>query len=389
MADFSNNSSGNTVLSSIFQMDQLSLSPNEDAKIVRRIWLTEAYWFFQRSLQRVVQEYRRVFPNDTVPTNAVILRNVKKFHDNGTVSNLNKGHSGRPSSSASADNTARVEEFFAENPRASTRRASQALDIPRSSLQRIIKTKLKLFPFKIQVFQELSDFDMERRLEFARQTIDGILRREIRTKRIWFSDEAHFWLTGYVNKQNYRFWARENPRIFETTSLKPQRITVWCAICQDGIFGPIFIDQNVNGRLYKELLEEKFIPFAKGMKAVDRHWFMQDGALPHRTSDVMEVLDEHFTGRVMGLGYASKFGGGMDWPPYSPDLNPCDFFLWGYLKDKVYAANPRTLEDLKTAITREIAAIDQDTLKNVVLGFESRLHAVVEMEGAHIEHYLH
>ncbi|GFV36220.1 hypothetical protein TNCV_2232671 [Trichonephila clavipes] len=30
-------------------------------------------------------------------------------------------------------------------------------------------------------------------------------------KRILFSDEAHFWLNGYVNKQNYRIRSEANP----------------------------------------------------------------------------------------------------------------------------------------------------------------------------------
>lgn len=360
-----------------------------DDKTRKRVWLVEAYWFFQRSCSRVIEEYRRHFPNDIPPANIVIQRNVKKFNDFGTVSNLNKGRSGRPSTSTSADNVAIVDEFFSENPSVSTRRAAQVLDISRTSLQRIIKTKLKLHPYKIQVFQELADFDMERRLEFARQMIDMILAGSIKTKRIWFSDEAHFWLSGYVNKQNYRFWARENPRVFETTTLKPQRITVWCAISEFGIIGPVFLDQNINGERYKRMLLKDFIPVVQGMDAIERFWFMQDGALPHRTNDVFQVLDEHFTGRVIGLGYPSKYSGGMDWPPYSPDLNPCDFFLWGYLKDKVYRAKPQTLDDLKEAITDEIQSLDRTTLKNVIRGFESRLHAAIEQEGAHIEQYLH
>ena len=45
------------------------------------------------------------------------------------------------------------------------------------------------------------------------------------------------------------------------------------------------------------------------------------------------------------------------WPPRSPDLNPCDFFLWGYLKSKVYEPLPKTLDDLKANIEREIKRI--------------------------------
>ena len=367
----------------------LSNSPDIDDKTRKRIWLVEAYWFFQRSYCRVKEEYGRLFPDDAQPANSAIQRNVRKFHDTGAVSNLNKSHSGRPSTSASADNTERVEEFYSDNPATSVRRASQALGIPRSSLHRIIKAKLKLYPYKIQIFQELADFDMERRHEFAMHMIDMILNRSIETKRIWFSDEAHFWLTGHVNKQNYRFWGRENPRIFETTTMKPQRITVWCAISDLGIIGPFFIEQNVNGERYKSLLLKHFIPVVQGMNAIERFWFMQDGALPHRTNEVFQILDEHFTGRVLGLGYPSKYAGGVEWPPYSPDLNPCDFFLWGHLKDKVYRDKPTTLVDLKAGIKREVDSIDRTALANVFQGFESRLHAVIEREGGHIEQYHH
>ena len=33
------------------------------------------------------------------------------------------------------------------------------------------------------------------------------------------------------------------------------------------------------------------------------------------------------------------------WPPYSLDLNSCDYFLWGYLKERIYQNNPQTLPD--------------------------------------------
>jgi len=122
-----------------------------DPKIRKRVWLVEAYWYFQRSVSRVIEEYRRVFPDDPAPSTSVVRSNLSKFHENGTVLNLNKGNSGRPTTSVNVDNVERVEEFFSENPRASLRRASQVLDIPKSSLHRIVKTKLKLYPYKIQV----------------------------------------------------------------------------------------------------------------------------------------------------------------------------------------------------------------------------------------------
>ncbi|GFU91209.1 uncharacterized protein TNCV_4925391 [Trichonephila clavipes] len=57
-------------------------------------------------------------------------------------------------------------------------------------------------------------------------------------KRILFSDEAHFWLNGYVNKQNCRIWSEANPQVYVETTLHSEKLTVWCALWAGGIIGP-------------------------------------------------------------------------------------------------------------------------------------------------------
>ncbi|GFT73592.1 putative transposable element [Trichonephila clavipes] len=60
----------------------------------------------------------------------------------------------------------------------------------------------------------------------ARRTFVGWAQNEIAVvpdfhKRILFSDEAHFWLNGYVNKQNCRIWSEDNPQVYDETPLHP------------------------------------------------------------------------------------------------------------------------------------------------------------------------
>lgn len=76
------------------------------------------------------------------------------------------------------------------------------------------------------------------------------------------------------------------------------------------------------------------------------------------------------------------------WAAHSPDLNPCDFFLWGYSKDNAYAGNPTTLQDLKTAITGFIRAIPADTCKRGIGNFAVRLNECLNRRDAHTEHIL-
>ncbi|GFX79519.1 hypothetical protein TNCV_825081 [Trichonephila clavipes] len=54
-------------------------------------------------------------------------------------------------------------------------------------------------------------------------------------RRILFSDEAPFWLNGYVNKQNCRIWSEANPQVYVETPLHPEKLTVWCALWAGGI----------------------------------------------------------------------------------------------------------------------------------------------------------
>jgi hypothetical protein len=76
------------------------------------------------------------------------------------------------------------------------------------------------------------------------------------------------------------------------------------------------------------------------------------------------------------------------WPARSPDLTPCDFFLWGCLKDKVYKSNLRTEEQLKENIRREIANIPSEQLQRVNQNLFRRCEECVRVEGQHFQHLL-
>ena len=65
---------------------------------------------------------------------------------------------------------------------------------------------------------------------------------------------------------------------------------------------------------------------------------------------------------MVSLQEASRVALDMDFlaPSIAPDLSPLDFFLWGYIKDQVYSDQPKTIEELKTAITSVIRSIPTD-----------------------------
>jgi len=69
--------------------------------------------------------------------------------------------------------------------------------------------------------------------------------------------------------------------------------------------------------------------------------------------------------------------GDIGWPARSPDLTPCVFFLWGYLKAKVYARRPGTIEQLKEAIRQEVAVIPPAMTRKAMDNFRERLQQCV------------
>ena len=68
----------------------------------------------------------------------------------------------------------------------------------------------------------------------------------------------------------------------------------------------------------------------------------------------------------------------------SREIAACNFFLWGYLKSKIYVRKPRTVDDLKVYIREEIATVPQEMLVNVMQNFEERLRTCVRQEERHL-----
>ncbi|GFY11437.1 uncharacterized protein TNCV_3182761 [Trichonephila clavipes] len=145
-------------------------------------------------------------------------------------------------------------------------------------------------------------------------------------KRILFSDEAHFWLNGYVNKQNCHIWSEANPQVYVETPLHPEKLTVWCALWAGGIIGPYFFkndeghDVTVNGDRYRAMITNFFIPELNNHD-VQELWFQQDGTTCPTVHATIDLLKDTLGDRLI-----SRFGP-VNWPQRSWDLTPLDSFM--------------------------------------------------------------
>jgi hypothetical protein len=69
-------------------------------------------------------------------------------------------------------------------------------------------------------------------------------------------------------------------------------------------------------------------------------------------------------------------------------LNPFEFALWGYLKEKVYSVKIQNLHHLQQRITDACAAVDPDMLRRIQRNMVFRLQSCMEVGGGHVEQIL-
>ena len=130
-----------------------------------------------------------------------------------------------------------------------------------------------------------------------------------------------------------------------------------------------------------KVLMQTVFPYVSENDDDDSFIFQQDGAPAHYANVVRNALNERLTNRWIGRR------GTIEWPARSPDLTPLDFFLWGYLKNKVYSKKFHSLDELKSAIKHEIDELKSNTelLKRVCASVTARVRECVEVDGGHFE----
>jgi inhibitor of nuclear factor kappa-B kinase subunit alpha len=351
----------------------------------QRIFVVKNY-YKTKCVTDVQRKFNHQFKN-TKLSRKHIYKIVQKFERLGTVADAPR--TGRPRCSRSEENVSTLRVMLMNSPEKSVRRSSSETGIPRTCIHDILKKDLKLFPYKIQIMQKLSITDQVQRLDFCRWAADVADTYADAFKDVWFTDESHFLLSGHVCKQNMRFWADEQPHCFTERPLHSEKLTVWCAMSSHGVIGPYVFKETVNSQRYLSLLKNKFVPaLRKKTENMQNVWFMQDGATAHTSNTVLEYLHEIFGDKVISRRYPEVNDCGQSWPAHSPDLNPCDYFLWGFLKSVVYRPKPVDTDMLLKNIKREVKKISVEMCGNVIKNFIVRVRQGNLSKGRHLENVI-
>lgn len=356
----------------------------ENWPVNQRVFAVTAY-IETKSVITVQRRFRAEFNiprRGRIPSRNTILQWFKKWKAHGTVCDRFAGSS---RSVRTPENIRRVEEAVTASPTRSSNKHANALNLSDRTVRRILHDDLKFHPYKIQIVHQLSPQDAPNRLAFCREFVRLLGERADLMDNLIMSDEAHFSLSGFVNKQNFRYWCAEQPMQLHEKPLHAEKITVWCGIATFGIIGPYFFEENnrtvtVTSERYLQMLQTFLTAELRRLRVEDQEiWFQQDGATSHTARIVMEFLRNKFPGRLISRN------GDLAWPARSPDLTAPDCFLWAYLKSKVYLNKPRTLDELKNNITDDIRRIN-GRLRGAVMNYvRENIEKCIEFNGGHLK----
>lgn len=334
-----------------------------------------------------------------------VKRLLKEFPDKGwtrgglntllakidrTGSSQRKPGSGRPRTARTTENVEHVESLILsqeDKPQThhTQRQISREIGISQSSVRRIVKSDLRLRCLKKRRTHELTEQNKRVRLQRSAQLLK--LYPASLVNFIWFTDEKLFTVATPNNSQNDRLYVADGTRkrdvaanrLLRTRPTFCKSLMVSVGVSALGRTNIHFIEPGVkiNGQYYRDVvLMQGLLPDIRELS--EYFIFQQDGAPAHRARETVELL------QAATPGFISP----ALWPPNSPDLNPVDYKIWGFMQDKVYSVKIRDVNHLRQRIKDAWNEMDQRVIDESVKQWRARLRACVRERGAQFEHKL-
>ena len=125
----------------------------------------------------------------------------------------------------------------------------------------------------------------------------------------------------------------------------------------------------MDGPFYVSIPQTQLLPAAQNM--YNKNWCLQQDNDPKHTSMVAQEFIARNRIKV------------IDWPTYSPDLNPIEN-VWKIFKDKVERRMPKNIEELKQFLAEEWDAIPENVVNNLIQSMKIRCELILEKDGERI-----
>lgn len=306
----------------------------------------------------------------------LVERVVQRFRGTGSIEK--RKSTGRKRTVRTAENIKKVRERIRRNRHQTVRKLAKDLKVSRSSMHNIIQKDLGMRAYKKKRVHGLTEAQRVARVKKCKHLLEWHADSEI-----IFSDEKLFVLEEQYNAQNDRIYAVSMDSIPATERAVERyqnaaSVMVWGAISKRGKLPLLFVEKGV--KITKEyylenVLKNHLLPHAVELFGDDYFCFQQDSAPSHGAKCVQAWLSENVP------DFISK----EEWPSSSPDLNPLDFTIWGYMLSQLRNVKHLSLETFKTRLLQIWNDIPDEVVRASCNAFHSRLRAIFKAKGERIE----
>lgn len=345
------------------------------------------YGEVQCNARAAERRYAEKFPNRRHPTRATFVAVHQRLRESGSVVPKNTETGRLPDVTMDYEDDILIE--IENNPEVSTRRlAAMYPGISKSSIWNIIH-KENLHPFHFQKVHAMLDGDFPARVDFSNWLRNKKNQDRNFFSNILFCDESTFTRDGIFNLHNAHHYAYIGDNPHATVEKKHQQrfsINVWIGVIGNQLLGPVELPSRLTGQEYLNFLQNVLPDLIDDVPLMIRNnlWFMHDGCPAHFSREVRRFLDNNYNDKWIGRG------GPINWAPRSPDLNPCDFCIWGYLKSLVYAVPIETRNQLWQRIQNACNEIRNNAgiFAKIRRSLGKRINLCIATNGRHVEHLL-
>lgn len=288
--------------------------------------------------------------------------------------------SGRPTTSRNEENIQKVKKLVRSDRRLTVRMLAEELGLRRESVRLILTEDLGMKKICAKMVPKLlSDDQKARRVDLSRDVLEQLEGNPEFLDNVITGDET--WVFQYdpeTKRQSLQWKTAGSPRP-KKARMSRSRVKVMLIVFFDnkGLVHHEFVPQGqtVNQHFYKEVLSRLIARIRRSRRDLweNNRWILHhDNAPAHNALSIRQFL-------------AEKQITTLEHPPYSPDLAPCDFWLFPKVKSVLKGSHFEGVEDIQEHVTNTLRAIKKEEFKGCFEAWKGRIQKCIDFEGEYFE----
>lgn len=294
-----------------------------------------------------------------------ILGRIRKFKKFGTM--VQRPIPGRPRKTTSKEDFLIVHQAL-QDPLVSSvsiKKDLPDLHVSESTILRRLHEKGRLGSFWAIKKPKLSSDHRKKRLQWAAQHQNWTISQ---WNQVLWSDECTFY---QWSSRKFRIWrplhSGYKKKYIQPSVSHPAKINVWGCFSGHGLGVLVPIDGNLNASQYVQILDKNLRGVVERLYEHEEWYLMQDNSPIHNANRTYEYLEKK------GVSL-------LDWPAYSPDLNPIEN-VWGEMKRRLQFCRPRNAVELQKCVENIWNNLSEEYITNLLKSMPNRVLAVIAKKG--------